>query len=360
MSWKWNRMTIFLWIGVLLHGIGAISCAADEAQKEVHVETILPSDTGVVKTMVLQHTEFNYELISNGTIAAAEKADLRFEVPDIVEEIYVKNGQYVVKGQKIAGLAQFKLQNAVDQMYDNLEKAKLELQDALISQGYTVQDSLTVPPEIMKIAKIKSNYEQSVIQYELARYNLNKSILYAPFDGIVANLFSKRFNMPSTSEPFCTIIGSQMLEADFKVLEGELALINKGESIWLSPFAIADYTASGHIEEINPVVDEHGMVRIKARIHGAKDKLYDGMNIKVKIQQSKGAQLVIPKSAVVLRNNRKVVFTVKNGRAFWNYVETGMENSTGHVITEGLQVGDSVIYEGNLSLAHETPIRIGK
>lgn len=355
---KRSGITI-LEVAVALYAMLTACSITDKQQKEEHVQTVLPADSGYVKTMVLQYADFSSELISNGTIAAAEKVDLRFETPEIVEEIYVRNGQHVTKGQKIAALARFKLQNALDQARDNLEKSKLELQDVLISQGYAVEDSLSVPPEIMKIAKIKSNYENSVIQYQLAQYNLNNSVLYAPFEGIVANLFSKRYNVPPSSDPFCTIIGSQVLEADFQVLEGELALINKGDPIQLSPFAL-DYTVSGRVDEINPMVDEHGMVRIKARIHGDSDRLYDGMNIKVRIQQSKGKQLVIPKTALVLRNNRKVVFTAKNGKATWNYVQTGMENSAGYIITEGLQAGDSVIYEGNLNLAHETPIRVEK
>lgn len=351
----------FIWISVALCAALAISCAsADKEQPENHVQTLLPTDSSRVKVMVLHSTDFSHELISNGTIAAEQKADLRFETPEVVEEIHVRNGQRVAKGQKIATLAPFKLKNALSQAHDNLEKSKLELQDVLISQGYTIRDSLNVPADIMKIAKTKSNYDNSVIQYELARFNLDNSVLYAPFDGIVANLFSKKYNMPPASDPFCTIIGSNRIEADFKVLESELALIKKGDQVQLSPFAISHYSTSGQVDEINPMVDENGMIRIKAGIRGVTDKLYDGMNIKVKIQQSAGKQLVIPKTALVLRNNKKVVFTAKNGKAMWNYVQTGLENSTGYVITEGLAPGDSVIYEGSLNLAHEAPILIEK
>jgi hypothetical protein len=44
--------------------------------------------------------------------------------------------------------------------------------------------------------------------------------------------------------------------------------------------------------------------------------------------------------------------------AQWNYVQTGLENSTEYVIVEGLQEGDVVIYDGNLNLAHETPVTV--
>ena len=59
-----------------------------------------------------------------------------------------------------------------------------------------------------------------------------------------------------------------------------------------------------------------------------------------------------------MRNNKKVVFTLKNNQANWNYAQTGLENSTGYIITEGLREDDSIIYQGNLNLAHESKIKI--
>jgi membrane fusion protein, multidrug efflux system len=32
---------------------------------------------------------------------------------------------------------------------------------------------------------------------------MEQATLTAPFDGVIANLFEKRYNMPKTSGPFC-------------------------------------------------------------------------------------------------------------------------------------------------------------
>lgn len=345
---------------LMLNGFLFLFFSCNNSQKndtEEKVTTALPNEVNLVKAMKIEYSDFNHELISNGTIEASLKANLEFNTPEVIEAIYVKNGTKVAKGQKIAALDQFKLKNAVEQTRDNLERAKLDLQDVLIGQGYTLRDSSKIPPEIMKLAKIRSNYDNCTAQYQLATHNLKNSVLYAPFDGIVANLFAKEHNLPSLSEPFCTIIGSNSLEANFVILESELPIIHTGDKVMISPFSISDYTIEGKISEINPVVDKNGMVRIKASI-GYNARLYDGMNVKAHIQKTISKQLVVPKQAVVLRNNRQVIFSLKNNMAIWNYIQTGMENSTSYVITEGLAEGDSIIYEGNLNLAHETPVQI--
>lgn len=332
--------------------------SGNKTENEENVSALLPTGDNEVKAMLLTHSDFNHEIISNGTIEASRKADLTFESAEVIQRIYVKNGAFVRRGQRIAMLDQFKLRNSVQQNKDNLERAKLELQDVLIGQGYSLNDSAKIPPEVMKIANVRSNYDNNRIQYELALHNLNKSVLYAPFDGIVANLFAKEYNRANTGEAFCTIIGTSGLEVDFSVLENELTVIKLGDQVMISPFAANDYTIEGKISEINPVVDKNGMVKVKAAIQTQKNnRLYTGMNVKVRIQRYQSKQLVIPKEALVLRSNKQVVFTLKNGKAIWNYVQTGLENSSGYVILDGLHEGDSVIYEGNVNLAHETMVK---
>jgi len=336
-----------------------LSCSSKkEKGEEEGISTTLLEEITEVRAMRLELTDFHHELVGNGVVSARNRADLRFQLSENIAEIYVKNGDRVTKGQKIAMLDQFKLRNTLSQAKDNLERAKLDLQDVLIGQGYSLGDSARVPAETMELAKVKSNYGNSLNQYALAEYNLNHSILYAPFDGIVANLFSKVHNLPDGSQPFCTIIDNLHPEVDFKVLETELPYLRVGDKIRVSPFSVNDYSYEGQIVEINPSVDRNGMAIAKAYINNPKNSLYDGMNVKILMQRSLGKQLVIPREALVLRSNRKVVFTLKNERAQWVYVETGLENSNSYVITEGLTAGDDVIYEGNINLADQTPVKL--
>ena len=99
------------------------------------------------------------------------------------------------------------------------------------------------------------------------------------------------------------------------------------------------------------------MVRVKASVTAHK-RLFEGMNVRVSVQRSLGKQLVVPKSAVVLRSGKQVVFTLVNGKAYWNYVRTGLENADSYAIVEGLKVGDQVITTGNINLAHEAPVTV--
>lgn len=352
-------MKHYKWLTLLLISVLWVACGNEkkEVGDESNVETSLPDDKNEVTVMDLSETNFYHELISNGKLSAGKKADLRFESAEPIATIYVKNGDRVHKGQKLAALSTFRLTNKMDVAKDALERAKLELQDVLIGQGYMIADSAKVPQETMKLVRIKSGYDQALAQYQLALYEEEKAVMIAPFDGIVANLFAKEHNTACPSDVFCTIIDPRSLEASFTVLESELPLINKGDKVEVTPYASPEARTEGRITEINPIVDKNGMVQVNAVVQD-KGNLFEGMNVRVSVQRTVPRQLVVPKEAVVLRSGKQVIFTLVNGKAYWNYVQTGLENAANYTINEGIKAGDQIITSGNINLAHEAPVTV--
>ena len=354
-------MKTHIWSCLALVILTACSGTDSNNKEKEGVETVLPQQVNEVTVMKLAKGNFNHELVSNGKIVAKEYADLYFRTSEVVAKVYVKNGMYVRKGQKLAELDLFKLNNTLAQNKNALAQANLEMQDVLIGQGYAPDNLSAVPAEKLELAKVKSGYERAKAQYEASLYDVEQATLIAPFDGVVANLFDKQYNMPKSGEPFCRIIRTSAMEVDFTVLESELPLIKVGDQVEVTPYATAVGTRTGNVSEINPLVDENGMVRVKAQVNGG-EKLFDGMNVRISVKRSVPDQMVVPRTAIVLRAGKQVIFTVKDSIAMWNYVQTGLENLSEYTLVNweasGLQEGMTVITTGNVNLAHETPVKI--
>lgn len=357
-----NPKRLCQWFCVAL-AVLTVACSeskTDTVGEEEGVNTVLPDEQNEVTVQVLERKDFEHELVSNGKLTAGQQANLKFETQGVVAAVYVKNGQLVRKGQKLAELDKYSLTRKTIQARDAMEEARLQMQDVLIGQGYAAGDTTHAPADIVRLARVKSGYDRSVADYELAKREEENATLKAPFDGVIANLFSKPFNEPDSSEPFCTVVGTQGMEADFTVLENELPLIKAGDRVEVTPYSDATSHYTGRISEINPLVDDKGMVRVKAIVNG-QGKLFSGMNVRISVHRSLGKQLVIPKSAVVLRSGKQVVFTLQDGKAMWHYVQTGLENSDSYSLVEtadGLKEGDVVIVTGNVNLAHEAPVKV--
>ena len=311
-----------------------------------------------VTVMTVHRGVFMRELQSNGRLAAASKADLRFRTAEIITSVSVRNGQRVSAGQEIARIEDFGLRNSVTTAEAAIQTALRNLNNFLIGHRSELKDTATVPPAILEAGYAESQLPAARISLSQARYHLQHAVLKAPISGVVANITAKEYNMASLSEPFCTIIGDSRFEVDFPVLESEIELLKASHEVLIEPFACPETKLKGRLSEMNPVVDRNGMVQAKAVVENTQGNLYEGMNVRVLVQQAVPDKLVAPKQAVVLRSDRQVLFVYANGRTQWRYVKTGLENSREYTIEEQLEDGETVIVSGNFNLAHDVEVEI--
>ncbi len=346
---------------ILLLSALLASCSSTETDKkhdadETGTATAETDRIAEVTVMELQPTVFDHEIVSNGRISAREKVDVNFRSPGLIAAIYVRNGQRVSKGQRIASLDTYKLDNQLEKEKGAVASATLEMQDVLIGQGYDPEQAEKVPDDVMKLARLRSGLQQAELSLAATRKDLDDATLLAPIGGVIANLTAAPHNMSSASEPLCRIINDSGMEVEFSVLESELSMVRPGDKIAVTPFSTTD-SRTGRVTEINPMVDDNGMVKVCASVDGGGG-LIDGMNVRISVKRAADKALVIPKSAVVLRSGRQVVFTLEGDKAMWNYVTTGLENLNEYTVVDGLTPGMKVITSGNVNLAHESPVKI--
>ena len=89
------------------------------------------------------------------------------------------------------------------------------------------------------------------------------------------------------------------------------------------------------------------------------------MNVKVIAERSIPDQLVVPRSAVVIRDNLDVLFTwTDDGKAHWIYVTILHSNGDSYAVeanrnrNASLSEGDKVIISGNLNLADNSEVAL--
>ena len=316
-----------------------------------------------VDILVLDKTAFKKELVSNGRLVALEKSELKFKVNEKLKTIYVKNGDYVKRGQLLANLDAFTFQQKVNKAEIDLKQATLEFDDLQIRRGFNSNNKASIPVEEYDRMAIKSGYKNAIHQLENARFDLKSTKLIAPFSGKIANIESKKYDQINSGKAFATLINDAIFEVEFYVIESELKDIKVKDKITIEPFA-SNKIYEGEIITINPQVEKDGTILIKAQVKN-DNNLLEGMNVKVFIEKDIPDQFVVPKSAVVLRDNQEVLFVVKNGKAYWTYVLTTLENSKAYAVipnpdksSASLKVGDTIVVSNNLNLAHDSEISV--
>ncbi|HDZ05806.1 hypothetical protein LCGC14_0123610 [marine sediment metagenome] len=301
---------------------------------------------------------FEKQLIANGIVEAKNKSELRFKISEEIIKIAVKNGQQVKKNELLANLNNALLANLLKEKEIQFEKAKMEFTKQKINYGQGNLSNSEIDSTILSSLLIQTGYLEAQNEVKKATILYEQTILRAPFSGIVANITSKTGNFNTVGEVFCNIIDNKNMEVIFWVLESELSSIELGRDVTVSHNTNSKKKYAGNIVEINPYVNENGLVMIKAVLNEFDGKLYDGMNVQISVNESLENVIVIPKEALVLRSNKEVVFTIENGIAKWNYVSILEENSSSYAISEGLNVNDTLVVSGNLNLTHGAKLKV--
>ncbi len=341
---------------LLVLAVTLFSCKQKEAPDLEEMARLSSRPEAVlVRTERLVASTFYHELISNGKVTSLLKAIVPFRVSGMIRELNIVNGQKVNEGDLLAVIEDFEYRSRMETAEMNLEKAKINFQDELYSR-YLVADTGAMPSERTRVIRIRSGLGDAETALDLARYNLDNTRLYAPISGTVANMEAIQWNPSSSYTNLCTIINDEMMEVTFPVIESEYSFLEKGMPVNIIPFINDSTIITGTVTQINPQVDETGMIKIRAGFRN-NGKLIDGMNVRVVIRKPVPGRLVVPKEALVIRQGKDVIFVRQDSLAIWKYVKVEYENSTSVSVSEGLEPGDLVIVAGNINLAHETIVR---
>lgn len=353
-----KKLLLFLIAASLTVG-GCNKSKKSEASKELERQEY--SDDAVeVVTMELRSLPFKRQLATNGRLRAKVKSVMSFKTSGVIEKIYVSNGARVRAGDILAELDRTEAQNSLTSAMQNFEKAKIDLNDQIIGFGYESLDD-NIPERTLELAKIRSGYNVSEISLKNARNNFDAGILRAPFAGKVASVTGNQHER--VGNELCTIVDDSQMIVQFSILETELDFVKPGNAVKVASFFEPNNFIMGRITNINPLVDKNGQVLVEGEIAN-NGTFIDGMNVKIFVEKEVPGQLVVPKSAVVIRDNLEVLFRYRDGKAQWTYVHTLMDNNLEYVVAANtsrgadLSVGDMIIISGNMNIADGTPVAV--
>lgn len=353
------RTAFVMAVTMLTVACGMRNSKSTDQQKDGKLQ--YTAQVNMVETMTLVRRDFARQLLSNGKLRASKRSSLYFGTSGTIASVSVRNGQYVQAGARIAALERPDLQLSLESARLALRKAELELYDYLVGQGYQAADTSSVPPALMATARMKSGYDVARNSLSRAEFELSGTVLNAPFAGRVVDCSLNTYDRIG-SESFCSIVDDRLLEVDFTVMESEYSFLEVGLPVKIRPFADSEKVYTGKIIDINPLVDSRGQVRVRAEFTN-DGSLIDGMNVKVIVERLMPNQLVVPRSAVVIRDNLDVLFTyTPDGKAHWQYVTILYENGEDYVVeakrdrNAALNEGDEVIISGNLNLADNSEV----
>jgi HlyD family secretion protein len=306
-------------------------------------------------------------IVTTGLVRSESETKLKAEVGGKIVEIMARPGERVKKDAPLIRLDQYELDLAVRRAEAQLSQAQATY-NADVGPD-SIMSGKPPTPERKKIAEIRAGLPAAKLAVETAQWDKDRSILRAPFEGIINSLDVSQGERISAGQLVTTIVDAINLRIEARVLEHDIALVKPGGDAQVSSAAAPSRIARGKITSVLPIVDSTSRAgRAYVRLT-SNDVLRPGMYADVKLEaQRLTNRRLVPSPAIIQRDGRDLVFIVKDNRAQWTYVVSGRSNGTYTEIlpdTSGQNVGqvpvnagDIVIVQGHLTLTHDAPVRV--
>jgi len=316
-----------------------------------------------------------------GRLVAQRSGDVPAEIEGVIGSFSVEVGDRVVQDQAIAVLKVDSLKARLDLANAEFAQAQAELasvraelrlarqeDDRLEEQRKTgVYSKGRFDDSLQKVAmaEAKMNREQATVRaraaaVELARINLAKTRIVAPYDGVVTRRMSETGSYVKSGDPLVHLMSDRALEIEAEVPYSRLGGLTPGFEV---DFELDD--GSRHratVRAILPVenpLTRTRPVRFVPRFRNLAAALADAQSATVFIPV--GARrdvLTVHKDAVIKRNGRDLVYVIAKKSAQPRQVELGIAVGGRMEIKRGLKAGDTVVIRGNERLRPGEKVRI--
>ena len=214
----------------------------------------------------------------------------------------------------------------------------------------------------------KTGFSSAINAYEIAKLNLSRLTITAPFSGIIGDLNIQTGQYVSPGSECCKIVDLSRVRINVGVLESEIQHLKTGRAASIELPAYPGEKFEGKIVTINPIIDpENKTFRVSVELANPGYKITAGMFAYVKLNaQIYHNKLLVPRTSILTRDQRTLLFVIRKNEegtelAKWNYVQTGLENDDYVEIVKsdfGLEAGEQVITAGHYTLAHDAEVRV--
>ncbi len=320
-------------------------------------------------------------LNASGYVVAQRKAAVASKGTGRLVYLGVVEGDKVKKGQVIARLEDSDIRAQFDEANANLKLYETELMEA--ENNYKRQQELFNSKVISKsqLETAETNYNRILATIELAKAQiqsievaLENMIIRAPFDGTVltknadvGEIVAPLSGGANSKSAVVTIADMTSLQVEADVSESNIQKITVGQDCEISLDAYSNIRYAGFVDKIVPTADRSkATVLVKVGFKEYDSRVLPEMSAKVLFLKGKEKQtsidepplLMVPLSAVVSREDKKVVYKVIDNKAVEIPIAAGREFGEYLEVTSGLEDGDQVIDSPGKEIVDGTSVNV--
>ena len=257
-----------------------------------------------------------------------------------IRKINVEVGDYVVKGQVLAEMDRFQLEQLELQIQnDEVEYARLK---GLFEEGGVSQ----------------SDFETAELGYKVRKTNyqnlLENTILRSPINGYVTARNFDVGDMFSMSAPLFTVQQVVPVKLLVGISENEYTKVKKGDVVSITVDALPGRTFTGKVNRLYPTINAATHTfNAEVIVQNADRALRPGMFARVTVNFGTNHRIVLPDRCIVKQEGtgQKFVYLLRSDDTVsYVPVTVGRHMGAEYEVVDGISEGDTVVSKGQTVL----------
>jgi membrane fusion protein, multidrug efflux system len=317
------------------------------------------------------HTVHNSALSSGpaitGSVQPERRADLRSDVQAIVLRVLKENGDAVKKGDLLVQLDDTAIRDGLASAEATSRSATQALDQAgrQFERMKTLRASGMASAQALDDAEGKRNGAQSDVESAkarvvLARQQLQRTEVRAPFDGVVTERKVSPGDTAQIGKELLKVIDPNSLRFEAMVSADNVGEVKAGQPVHFRVNGYGDQEFTGKVRRVSPAANvTTRQVEVLVDFVGDKQPKLSGLYAEGRLETESKTSLTIPATAVVRDGDKASAFRVKDNKLQKVPLALAERDarSGDYVVAGGLSEGDQVIRYPTTLLKDGQPVQ---
>jgi membrane fusion protein (multidrug efflux system) len=230
-----------------------------------------------------------------GSIEANESAEIRSEIPGIVQQILFLEGENVSRGQLLVKIDDTELRAQFAQV-----EARFQLAELNVARNESLVQARTIPQS--ELDRARTEFASARAELALLRARLEKTEIRAPFDGVVGSRTISPGDFVTANTVITSLNDLSRLKVTFQVPERFRTKVAPGTPFRVDTRTLAGAPAvAGEVYFVSPVIDRSTRSsEVKGLLEDPPAVLKPGMfaNVELVLEVRRNV-LTVPEGAIL-------------------------------------------------------------
>jgi RND family efflux transporter MFP subunit len=308
-----------------------------------------------------------------GNLVGEATVDVVPRVAGRIEQIAVKLGDRVARGQVIVKIEDRTIREQVNQVNANilvneatvvarendakvaestLERAKASFERELLSKQALEDAEARYNSTVSQVTVAKAQLESTRARLDELSITLQDTNVVSPVDGFVGRRMLDQGAFAGANTPILSVVDIGVVRMVANLVEKDFKRIERGAQALVEVDAFPGEQFMGTVSRVAPVFDPATRTAtMEIEVPNPGFRLKPGMYARVRLTAGRSPDaLTVPRSAVVDLQGKRGVFVLENDTARFRDVTTGLSDLERIEILSGITDGTRVITTGALAV----------